>query len=235
MSREHAADATLADIAEHRIPVIRTARFATLGRLGPGVRQLWFVLHGYGQLAPRFLRHFRALAGDDRLVVAPEGLSRFYVEPAHGGTHAASRVGASWMTREAREHEIDDYVAYLDKVAERVRQEIGDARPGRVYVLGFSQGVATAVRWIVRGAIDADELVCWAGTLPEDVDLAAHAERLRRLRITLVLGDLDEVITTDMLRVQERRLAEAGIEYHVLRFAGAHRIEEPALLTLARL
>ena len=52
-------------------------------------------------------------------------------------------IGASWMTREAREREISDYVAYLDEVALWIRRELGcELAPT---VLGFSQGVATAL------------------------------------------------------------------------------------------
>lgn len=56
---------------EHRIAVARTARYFTLGR---AEREVWFVLHGYGQLADRFLRHFDPIDDGTRLIVAPEGL-----------------------------------------------------------------------------------------------------------------------------------------------------------------
>ncbi|NIP78275.1 MAG: phospholipase, partial [Gemmatimonadetes bacterium] len=94
-------------------------------------REVWFVLHGYGQLAERFVRRFDALPGvrdGMRAVVAPEALSRFYVEEEVTGPHGPeSRVGATWMTRADREHEIRDYVEYLDRVAAAVLDP--DARP----------------------------------------------------------------------------------------------------------
>ncbi|MDE3054320.1 MAG: phospholipase, partial [Gemmatimonadota bacterium] len=86
-------------MAEHHLRVRRTARFHSLGEFGPGVREIWIACHGYGQLAGRFLRHFRAAAHPERLIVAPEALSRFYLDNAlpHGPD---ARVGATWMTRE---------------------------------------------------------------------------------------------------------------------------------------
>ena len=57
-----------------------------------------------------FLGYCQALEDESRVLVAPEGLSRFYVNATHG------LVGASWMTREDRQHEIDDYVGYLDAI-----------------------------------------------------------------------------------------------------------------------
>ena len=55
----------------------RTARYWHVGT--PDARDVWVALHGYGQLAEYFVRHFVPFAGDERLVVAPEALSRFYV------------------------------------------------------------------------------------------------------------------------------------------------------------
>src|SRR5205809_2907590 len=100
-------------VHEHHLSVAKTARYFTLGERSGGVAQVWFVCHGYGQLAGRFLEKLRVLDdGTGRLLVAPEGLSRFYLSESP----AERRVGACWMTREDRLAEIDDYVQYLDAV-----------------------------------------------------------------------------------------------------------------------
>jgi hypothetical protein len=98
---------------EHHLPVSRTARYFTIGEPHASLRELWFVCHGYGQLAGRFVRHFESIDAPHRMIVAPEALSRFYVE-VPGKTHADTHVGASWMTREDRLSDIEDYVEYLD-------------------------------------------------------------------------------------------------------------------------
>ena len=95
---------------EHHLNVSRTARYYTIGDLENKPSEVWIVLHGHTYLAKRFIRYFRVLEDDRRLIVAPEGLSRFYVN------HEARRVGASWMTREDRLNEIADYVNYLDEL-----------------------------------------------------------------------------------------------------------------------
>src|ERR1051325_10016453 len=51
-----------------------------------------------------------------RRLVAPEGLSRFYLSERA----TERRVGASWMTREDRLAEIADYLGYLDAVYDDV-------------------------------------------------------------------------------------------------------------------
>ena len=48
---------------EHHLPVSRTARYFTIGDRTQALRELWFVCHGYGQLAGRFIRHFESIAG----------------------------------------------------------------------------------------------------------------------------------------------------------------------------
>src|SRR5438477_56805 len=87
---------------------------------------------------------------DERDTVAPEGLSRFYLTESP----AERRVGASWMTREDRLHEIDDYVRYLDGVYGNVVP-----RNARVTALGFSQGTATVCRWAGLGSSRIDRLI----------------------------------------------------------------------------
>ena len=97
---------------EHSIKVRRSARYYTLGPDDErAVRDVWFVLHGYGQLAAQFIGIFEALNDGTRLIVAPEALNRFYVAGVETAPAAERGVGATWMTREDRLNEIDDYVA----------------------------------------------------------------------------------------------------------------------------
>jgi len=203
---------------EHHLSVPRTARYFVLGEPGPAVREVWFVLHGYGQLAARFLKGFEPLDDGTRLVVAPEALSRFYLDPA-----GRDKVGASWMTREDRLAEIADYVRYLDAVSADVLARL-EGRAARVHVLGFSQGTATACRWAALGAVRADRLVLWGGEVPPDLDLAAGRERLAPLDLVLVAGSRDEFITPKVLARDEERLRGSGIAYRVIRFDGGHEI-----------
>ncbi|HEX6631564.1 MAG TPA: hypothetical protein VF048_10745, partial [Gemmatimonadaceae bacterium] len=129
------------DVREHHLTVARTARYVTVGD-AERPRRVWLALHGYGQLAAPFAARCRPLAGDQAIVVAPEALSRFYVETTGVRSHAQARVGATWMTREDRLAEIGDYVAYLDQLVAHVGAELA-AADAELCVLGFSQGAAT--------------------------------------------------------------------------------------------
>ena len=219
-------------IREHQIRVDRTARYATVGEAGPAVREVWFVCHGYGQLAPRFARHCEALADGTRLVVAPEALNRFYLDAQAGGRHADAKVGATWMTREDRLAEIDDYVRYLDALSAHVLGELGRGDVV-VRVLGFSQGVATVSRWLAFGHARVDHLILWAGLLPHDVPLADVVGRLRGVRLSLVLGSHDDFARPDVVARQEATLRAADVRYELLTFDGGHQLDAATLARLA--
>ena len=210
---------------EHHISVRRTARYFTLGPVAAAAREVWIVLHGYGQLAARFLRAFAPLDDGARCIVAPEGLSRFYAE-----TGRNDKIGSSWMTREDRLAEIDDYVRYLDALYAAVMG--GVVVP--VTVLGFSQGTATAARWLAQGSARAGRLILWGGEVPPDLDLAAARQRWEQTDVTLVVGSEDPYITPKVLSRDEQRLREHGIAFRVEGFEGGHEIVPDVLGRVAK-
>ena len=213
-------------LQEHRVSVSRTARYYTLGAPGPGTRQVWVVCHGYGQLASRFLEKLRVLDDATRYLVAPEGLSRFYLSESP----TERRVGASWMTREDRLAEIEDYVQYLDAVYQDVFGSL-DRSQVTVHALGFSQGAATVSRWTALGRAKVDRLTLWGGEFPPDLDLALEAvvDRLRAARLSLVYGRADEFITSKVIATTVKRLRAHGVPVREIPFDGAHELNEGIL------
>ena len=220
-------------IEEHRIVVPRTARYYTLGPTHGFPREVWIVCHGFGQLAARFLQSFAPLDDGTRLIVAPEALSRYYLDSiAQRRGQEAPRVGATWMTKEFRDAEIADYVGYLDLVATEIRHHLTGASP-RFVVLGFSQGTATVARWLGASDFRADELILWGGQIPPELEASEWAGRLHGAGITLVAGNEDNYITPKVLAAEAEKLSEAGVPHHVVRFEGGHAIDAATLVTLA--
>jgi predicted esterase len=216
--------------AERFLEVPRTARYHRLGEDGAALRQLWLVCHGYGQLAADFIRAFQPIADRSRLIVAPEALNRFYTDAGTGPHGPESPVGATWMTREDRLHEIDDYVRYLDRVH-------ADALPaGReqvdVVALGFSQGTATVARWAARTRRRVDRVVLWGAGLPPELDPSPRL--FGAARLMLVVGERDRYLTAERVQREEERLRGGGLDVEVMRYEGGHRIAADALLRLAR-
>lgn len=217
----------------HSLKVNRTARYVTLGPEEGAVAEVWFVLHGYGQLASTFISAFASIDDGTRLIVAPEALNRFYLTGVD--IPAADRpVGATWMTREDRANEIDDYVAYLDAVANDVLSRLEGRRwPSRVIVLGFSQGTATAARWVSAGAMRPTQLVLWGGFLPPELVTKAQATHERGSLPCIVVGSRDKFVNTERLAEEEQRMRDTGVMYRLIQYSGGHSILPDVLLRLA--
>ena len=213
---------------ERHIVVQRTARYYVLGE--PGARELWIVLHGYSQLARRFMRRFRSLATPDRCIVAPEALNRYYSEYAPGFHTPDARIGATWMTKEDRAVEIADYLAYLDTLHTQLLAEWA-APPARVVLLGFSQGVATAARWAAHRRGRVDDVILWGGYLPPD--LPTEAGLFGDARVRFVYGRHDGYTPPDRVQPHSDALTAAGVAHEVVWFDGGHDIDAATLERLA--
>jgi predicted esterase len=223
-----------ADPIERHVRVHRTARFFQLGGVGEGpeTREIWLACHGYGQLAAPFARALAPLNDGTRVVVAPEGLSRFYLDDPMKRHGPDSPVGASWMTREDRESEITDYVEYLDTIVSQIQREL--ATPGaRVVALGFSQGVATASRWAVFGHTKIDRLILWGGAIPKDLPADRGVKLFRDASLTLVAGRADRLVPVDAIVREQRELEQRGIPSALLLHEGGHALSSEALRELA--
>jgi predicted esterase len=177
------------------------------------------------------LEKLRVLDDGRHYLVAPEGLSRFYLSESP----TERRVGASWMTREDRLGEVDDYVSYLDAVSADVFGPLDRARV-TVHALGYSQGASTVSRWAALGQATIDRLTLWGGEFPPDLDLTLDAVvgRLRAARMTLVYGRSDQYITPKVVSGIVERLRQHGIRYEAIPFDGGHELNEAVLKELAK-
>ena len=172
--------------------------------------KILYVLHGYGQLVEFFIRKFRDVPSDF-LIVAPEGMHRFYLNGTSG------RVGASWMTKEARLVDIADTVSYLSKLDEALSAEFDVSEK---YLLGFSQGGAAALRWNEMGTTHFDGLILWACVFPPD--LVINPDKATEMPRYFMIGDEDEYFTTE---AQNQVISEYEEKnYTIVRYAGKHDI-----------
>ena len=125
---------------EINIKTSKTARVYFSNNITSKTEEIVFAIHGYAQLGKYFIKKFDSIISDNRVVVVPEALNKFYWNGMNG------RVVASWMTKEDRESEIDDYIEYLNQVYEIVTKKA--KKNVKITVFGFSQGTATSSRWI---------------------------------------------------------------------------------------
>jgi predicted esterase len=206
----------------YNIQVKKTARYYILGEQSEKIKSVWIVLHGFKQLAEVFIKYFKTVVDENTLVVAPEALNKFYLEGFNG------KVGATWMTKENRENEIIDYVNYLDSVYDEV-VKYGLFSNAKVTVLGFSQGTATACRWLVMGKSKIDKLIIWGGGIPPDIDLSSSKKLFDSSDLTIVIGDGDEFISNEQLKEELKKLDEIKLIYKYLSYSGGHEIRADIL------
>lgn len=193
--------------------VPKTARYFLSSEPDFQFTEVLFVCHGYAQLASGFASEFESLAGSSRLIVAPEGLHRFY---QRGGY---DKVVASWMTKEDREDDIRDYISWLDVMAAEVLKY---CRPDiKVTVLGFSQGAATVSRWAALGSTQIDHLILWCGFFPPDLK-AENAPKTKL--VTVVTASDDKFIDPASEARQLEDMKSAFATYKHKRFTGQHEI-----------
>lgn len=204
------------------------ARYFTLGELNSSTRSVWFVLHGYGQLASFFIRKFDALRENNIYVIAPEAPSRFYVDPLTSTGRASDRVGATWMTKENRLADIENYVNYLNTLYTHVH--LPSSIP--VTVFGFSQGAATVSRWISDGKISFDRMILWSGIFPPDMNIPSAKAVLRDKEIVVVYGKKDPFLDNNQFASMDSIVSKLEIHPRVVSFEGGHVIPEDILKKL---
>ena len=209
---------------EQHIEIKKQARYWQSAAISDTTKEVWVVLHGYGQLAQFFIRKFQPIMNDERVIIAAEGMHRFYREGYSG------RVGASWMTREDRETDIEDYIGFIDDLITLVRKQQPNLK---LTVLGFSQGAATASRWANYGNESFDRLIMWASVFPPDMDF--NLERLSGddIRIDMVYPLQDEFTNRQDFCSHLEKLDNIGLPYNVKEFDGKHDIEANTLKELS--
>jgi predicted esterase len=209
----------------HNLQVTKTARYTTYGN-PEKAKFIWIALHGYGQLVKYFSRNFEVLDPEQHFVICPEGLNRFYLHDSAG------RVGATWMTKEARLTDIDDYVIYLNRIYEMVAKPI--IKPGtKTIVFGFSQGVATASRWIALGNVKPDIAILWAGSFPPDLSPIKAKNAFIGVKTICCLGDDDEYINSELLESAKNHFNQLGISAEWITFKGKHVIDANTLIKIS--
>jgi predicted esterase len=199
------------------------ARYYKSGTLDASTRQVWIVLHGYGQLAQYFIKRFEKLNEQKICIIAPEGLSRFYLSELTDTGRKDNKVGATWMTRENRLMDIGNYLHYLNTVYE---SELGTYPSLPVTLLAFSQGCATVCRWAAEGKVKFEKLVLWAGLFPPDMDFQAGHAALASKKTYMVTGDQDPFVTPERIKEFDDLAGRLGIQPEKIIFSGKHEIKE---------
>ena len=210
----------------HFIKTQKSARIVTNGNPTAETKQVWMVGHGYGYLATLFINKFSELNVKDNFVIVPEGLHRYYLNGFNG------KVGASWMTKEDREHDIEDYCNYLDKVYHQFISPLN--KNVIVNIFGFSQGGATMCRWAAQTKFKINNLIVWGSNVPSDMKWEDDPEKLKNVNWFYVCASDDEFLSPQLQQEQIEFIKSHNIKPEIVNYIGKHDIDSAALNLLCQ-
>ena len=209
-----------------QISIPKTYKYSQLGEFSEKTNTVWIVLHGYGMLSEFFIKKFECILNDSTVVIAPEGSNRFYLENNY------YRVGASWMTKLDKEKDIEDNISFIQTLYSNIVDEIGHTN-FKLNTLGFSQGGATLVRWIMSNNINIDSLILWGSDIPKDCLTKEKKSRWSSIDVKLVIGNQDEYINEENKQKVIDLISSYGLKYELVAYEGSHKIIEKELEKIA--
>jgi predicted esterase len=212
--------------SEKRVSYNATASYSTVNTLTEKTKNIWLVFHGMGYLSRYFTRYFSDLNSEENYIIAPQAPSKYYIGPEF------KHVGASWLTREDTQEETKNVLAYVDAVWKK--EQIPSNC--RLYVLGYSQGVSIATRWLASRQIQCDHLVLHSGGIPKELKPADFDYMLADTKVTYIYGDKDEYITE--ARKTEETLRGSNLFRDKLKievFDGIHEVSSEFLQKIVQI
>lgn len=197
------------------IPTTKTGSVSLLGN--PDIAtNFWLVLHGYGQLAENFQKHFENWDLDQHYFVFPNALNYFYLKSGKG------EVGASWMTKCERENDISDNNTYLNNVYKQLILPYIKKSQQHFYVIGFSQGAATLIRWLAMENISIEKIILWGAIFPPDMEQEKYLINLKQTEWWYFIGTEDEFISKEEKEKQKQFFQSQKFSIHWIEYEGKH-------------
>ena len=148
-------------MSEHKISYRTEKTYSTLNTLTDQTEYIWLVCHGLGYLSRYFIRHFSVLNPEKHYIIAPQAPSKYYQDKDY------KRIGASWLTREETQLEMQNIKAYFDAIYEK---EIKPHPEKKLMVLGLfpRRFCCHALAGVFKNKCEA--LLMHSGGIPEELE-----------------------------------------------------------------
>lgn len=210
---------------EKKVSYTTTNSYSTRNKLTSATKNVWFCCHGLGFLSRYFIQYFNGLDADENYIIAPQAPSKYYQKSDF------KHVGASWLTREETQQETENVLNYLDAVF--ASEEIPEDK--RLILLGYSQGVSVAMRWLASRKLNVDTLVIHSGGIPKELS-PQDFEFLTTTQVELWYGIEDEYLTEKRIYEETRRAKEMfGEALKIVPFEGKHIVNRELINQLGSL
>lgn len=213
-------------LPENTVTYTSTNSYTTLNSLSDTTQNVWVVLHGIGYLSRYFIKHFDGLPADKNYIIAPQAPSKYYLNNTY------TRVGASWLTKEDTQQETKNVMAYLDAVmtSENLPENVN------LIVLGFSQGVSIATRWVAQRQIKCAQLVLYAGGIPNELKTSDFDFLVEnKTKVSILVGDKDEYLNAERRKSEAEKIERLfSGKAEQLIFDGGHEMKKNLINGLIR-
>lgn len=194
-----------------------TNTYSTLNVLNSKTKYIWFVCHGMGYLSRYFLKYFEDLDAEENYIIAPQAPSKYYIPPYF------KYVGANWLTKEHTVAETENIMRYFDTVfeAEQLPKDC------RLMVLGYSQGVSVAMRYVAKRRLPCHQLVLMSGGIPNELTPDDFNFLRGKTKVSLIFGTKDEFLDDKrMINEKSKALELFGKDLQVIPFEGKHEVKK---------
>ncbi len=209
---------------EKEITYHTTNSYSTLNMLSENTKNVWFVCHGMGYLSRYFLKYFTDLNPEENYIIVPQAQSKYYMPPKF------KHVGASWLTKENTIAETKNVMRYFDAIfdAEILPKHLN------LIVLGYSQGVSVALRYVAQCQLKCSHIVMMSGGIPKELVANDFQFLNREAHISLIYGNNDAYLDEDRLVVEKNRAFElfGHCDLQIIPFEGGHEVKKELINTL---
>ena len=209
---------------EKQVNYTTSNTYTTLNTYSEKTKNVWLVFHGMGYLSKYFSKYFKGLQAEENFIIVPQAPSKFYLGNEY------RHVGANWLTKVNTIEDTKSVLSYIDAVwtAEK------PTTVPRFIVLGYSQGVSVAMRWLASRKISCDELVLHSGGIPKELNSKDFEYLSRACKVTYIYGDKDPYIT-DARKTEETLKGDSifGDKLSIEVFKGVHEVSKDFINRLA--
>jgi len=202
-----------------------TNRYDILNQKTSTTRYVWLVFHGMGYLSKYFIKYFDGLDSDKHYIIAPQAPSKYYQDNRY------KRIGASWLTREDTQMDLANVLNFIDAIYNS--ENLADLK---LIVLGYSQGVSIATRWLAHSKVACHQLILHSGGIPKEL-LPEQFEFLPEdCPVDYVYGEEDPYIHGERI-LQESQHAQQlfGARFRLHPFKGAHVVNRDYIMNSYKL
>lgn len=198
--------------------------YTTLNELTVATKNVWFVCHGMGYLSKYFVNYFKELNTTENYIIAPQAQSKYYIPSKY------KHVGASWLTKENTLIETENVMRYFDAV---LMNESFPKEKNRI-VLGYSQGVSVALRYIAKSHMQCSHIVLMSGGIPKELIVSDFMFLNPDTKVSLIYGDNDEYLDEDRILQEKNRVFElfGHLTLNVIQFKGNHEVRKELIHNL---